>query len=109
MNYFETLNDGAPCEGKLSCTVLSGGKSGDCIKGLPIAIWPRYPLCLPDFQLDCAEIHLEYHRDLSQEERRIKSRIRTLLPDITDEAMVAWIVYVDEVGRHGCFTKILLR
>ena len=38
MNYFETLNDGAPCEGKLSCTVLSGGKSGDGIKGLPIAI-----------------------------------------------------------------------
>ena len=60
-------------------------------------------------QLDRAEIHLEYHRDLSQEERTIKSRIRTLLPDITDEAMVAWIVYVDEVGRHGCFTKILLR
>ena len=24
---------------KLSCTVLSGGKSGDNIKGLPIAIW----------------------------------------------------------------------
>lgn len=71
--------------------------------------WPRYPICLPDFQLDCAEIHLEYHRDLSQEERTIKSRIRTLLPDITDEAMVAWIVYVDEVGRHGCFTKIPLR
>ena len=109
MNYFETLNDGAPCEGKLSCTVLSGGKSGDGIKGLPIAIRPRHPLCLPDFQLDRAEIHLEYHRDLSQEERTIKSRIRTLLPDITDEAMVAWIVYVDEVGRHGCFTKILLR
>lgn len=71
--------------------------------------WPRYPLCLPDFQLDCAEIHLEHHRDLSREERTIKSRNRTLLPDITDEAMVAWIVYVDEVGRHGCFTKILLR
>ena len=64
---------------------------------------------LPDFQPDRAEIHLEYHRDLSQEERTIKSLIRTLLPDITDEAMVAWIVYVDEVGRHGCFTKILLR
>ena len=46
---------------------------------------------------------------MSQEERTIKSLIRTLLPDITDEAMVAWIVYVDEVGRHGCFTKILLR
>lgn len=68
-----------------------------------------HPLCLPDFQLDCAEIHLEHHWDLSQEERTIKSLIRTLLPDITDEAMVAWIVYVDEVGRHGCFTKILLR
>lgn len=71
--------------------------------------WPRHSLCLPDFQLDCAEIHLEHHWDLSQEERTIKSRNRTLLPDITDEAMVAWIVYVDEVGRHGCFTKILLR
>lgn len=70
---------------------------------------PRHSLCLPDFQLDCAEIHLEHHRDLSQEERTIKNRIRTLLPDITDEAMVAWVVYVDEVGRHGCFTKILLR
>ena len=65
MNYFETLNDGAPCEGKLSCTVLSGGKSGDGIKGLPIAIRPRHPLCLPDFQLDCAEIHLEHHWNLS--------------------------------------------
>ena len=71
--------------------------------------WPRYPICLPDFQLDRAEIHQEYHRDLSRDERTIKSRNRTLLPDITDEAMVAWIVYVDEVGRHGCFTKILLR
>lgn len=70
---------------------------------------PRHPLCLPDFQPGRAEIHLEHHRDLSQEERTIKSLIRTLLPDITDEAMVAWIVYVDEVGRHGCFTKILLR
>lgn len=68
MNYFETLNDGAPCEGKLSCTVLSGGKSGDGIKGLPIAIWPRYPLCLPDLQLSRAEIHLEYHRNLIREE-----------------------------------------
>ena len=68
---------------------------------------PRHSLCLPDFQSGCAEIHLEYHRDLSQEERTIKSRIRTLLPDITDEAMVAWIVYVDEVGRHGCFTPSL--
>lgn len=73
MNYFETLNDGAPCEGKLSCTVLSGGKSGDCIKGLPIAIRPRHPLCLPDFQPDCAEIHLEYHWDLIREERIEKS------------------------------------
>ena len=68
MNYFETLNDGAPCEGKLSCTVLSGGKSGDCIKGLPIAIRPRHPLCLPDFQPGCAEIHLEHHWDLIREE-----------------------------------------
>ena len=31
------LNDGAPCEVKVSRTVLSGGKSGDDIKGLPIA------------------------------------------------------------------------
>lgn len=29
--------DGAPCDGKLSRTVLSGGKSGDYFKGLPIA------------------------------------------------------------------------
>ena len=35
--------------------------------------WPRYPLCLPDFQLDRAEIHLEYHRDLIREERIEKS------------------------------------
>lgn len=32
-------NDGTPYDGKLSCTVLSGGKSGDYLKGLPIAIW----------------------------------------------------------------------
>ena len=61
------------------------------------------------FTLTAPKYILEHHRNLSQEERTIKSRIRTLLPDITDEAMVAWIVYVDEVGRHGCFTKIPLR
>lgn len=32
------LDDGTPYEGKLSCTVWSGGKSGDHFKGLPIAI-----------------------------------------------------------------------
>lgn len=36
--------DGTPCEGKLSCTVWSGGKSGDCLKGLPITILPREEL-----------------------------------------------------------------
>ena len=30
--------DGTPCEGKLSRTVWCGGKSGDDVKGLPIAI-----------------------------------------------------------------------
>ena len=30
--------DGAPCAVKVACTVLSGGKSGDHFKGLPIAI-----------------------------------------------------------------------
>ena len=30
--------DGAPCAVKAACTVLSGGKSGDHFKGLPIAI-----------------------------------------------------------------------
>lgn len=30
--------DGQPCEVKVSCTVRSGGKFGDNIKGLPIAI-----------------------------------------------------------------------
>ncbi len=30
--------DGAPCAVKAACTVLGGGKSGDGIKGLPIAI-----------------------------------------------------------------------
>jgi len=30
--------DGAPCAMKVACTVLSGGKSGDYLKGLPIAI-----------------------------------------------------------------------
>ncbi len=29
---------GTPCEVKVSCTVWAGGKSGDCIKGLPIGI-----------------------------------------------------------------------
>jgi len=32
------ISDGAPCEVKVSCTVQSGGKSGDNFKGLPIAI-----------------------------------------------------------------------
>ncbi len=31
-------NDGTPCAGKLACTVWSGGKTGDGIKGLPITI-----------------------------------------------------------------------
>lgn len=38
---FKTWNisiDGTPCEGKLSRTVWSGGKAGEDIKGLPIAI-----------------------------------------------------------------------
>ena len=30
--------DGTPCAVKAACTVWSGGKSGDYIKGLPIAI-----------------------------------------------------------------------
>ena len=30
--------DRAPCAVKAACTVLSGGKSGDNFKGLPIAI-----------------------------------------------------------------------
>ena len=32
--------DGKPCEVKVSCTVWSGGKLGDCIKELPIATKP---------------------------------------------------------------------
>jgi len=31
-------NDGTPCAGKLACTVWSGGKVSDNIKGLPITI-----------------------------------------------------------------------
>ena len=58
MNYFETLNDGAPCEGKLSCTVLSGGKSGDCIKGLPIAIRTGYSVRVSGFYPDRTAVHL---------------------------------------------------
>ena len=33
--------DGEPDEVKVSCPVLSGGKSGDNIKGLPIAIFAQ--------------------------------------------------------------------
>lgn len=58
MNYFETLNDGAPCEGKLSCTVLSGGKSGDGIKGLPIAIRTGHPVRVFGFYPDRTAVHL---------------------------------------------------
>lgn len=46
-NYSFSKNSNAllePCEGKLSCTVWSGGKSGDDFKGLPITI----------AQIDCA-------------------------------------------------------
>ncbi len=35
--------DGAPCAVKAACTVLGGGKSGDGIKGLPIAIGRQEP------------------------------------------------------------------
>ena len=34
----KSYNDGTPCARKLACTVWSGGKIGDYIKGLPIAI-----------------------------------------------------------------------
>ena len=34
----KSCNDGTPCAGKLACTVWSGGKTGDNIKGLPITI-----------------------------------------------------------------------
>lgn len=43
---FKTWNisiDGTPCEGKLSRTVWSGGKAGEDIKGLPIAIGRKEP------------------------------------------------------------------
>ena len=65
MNYFETLNDGAPCEGKLSCTVLSGGKSGDGIKGLPIAIGSGYPVCMSGLYADGTAVYLGDHRGMS--------------------------------------------
>ena len=35
--------DGTPCAVKAACTVWSGGKSGDYIKGLPIAIGRKEP------------------------------------------------------------------
>ena len=35
--------DRAPCAVKAACTVLSGGKSGDNFKGLPIAIRREEP------------------------------------------------------------------
>ena len=35
--------DGTPCAVKAACTVWSGGKSGDYIKGLPIAIRRKIP------------------------------------------------------------------
>ena len=35
--------DGTPCAVKAACTVWSGGKSGDYIKGLPIAIRRKVP------------------------------------------------------------------
>ena len=35
--------DGTPCAVKAACTVWSGGKSGDYIKGLPIAIRCKVP------------------------------------------------------------------
>ena len=37
------IPDGAPCAVKAACTVRSGGKSGDKIKGLPIAIRCKEP------------------------------------------------------------------
>ena len=34
----KSYDDGTPCAMKLACTVWSGGKARDNIKGLPIAI-----------------------------------------------------------------------
>jgi hypothetical protein len=43
--------DGTPCEGKLSRTVWSGGKSEDCIKGLPITILSKISLSLKEMDI----------------------------------------------------------
>lgn len=64
--------DGEPCEGKLSCTVWTGGKSGDNIKGLPIGInleqthyigaclWNIGGRCKPDHSDVRRLFHLSY-------------------------------------------------
>jgi len=44
--------------------VLSGGKSGDGIKGLPIAIGSRHPVRLPGVHADSTTVHLADHRGL---------------------------------------------
>lgn len=38
MDFSRFIADGKPCAVKVACTVWVGGKSGDCIKGLPINI-----------------------------------------------------------------------
>ena len=45
MDFSRFITDGKPCAVKVACTVWIGGKSGDCIKGLPINInnTPNHP------------------------------------------------------------------
>ena len=44
----KSYDDGTPCARKLACTVWSGGKARDNIKGLPIAI-AGYADCKDDY------------------------------------------------------------
>lgn len=64
MNYFTNLNDGTPYEGKLSRTVWSGGKSCDCIKGLPITIRACDFVRMPCVYVDGAALHLANPRNV---------------------------------------------
>lgn len=55
-NYSFSKNSNAllePCEGKLSCTVWSGGKfGGEFTEGLPITIGPPYSTARPGLSVE---------------------------------------------------------
>ena len=65
IDYFSSIDEGTPYDGKLSCTVWSGGNFRDNIKELPITIAGGNHLRMFAVYADCAAVYLERRRHLT--------------------------------------------